>query len=246
MTVDRLTPRWYRKAIGVAFLGVSSPVLANTGTVFSPDVKAGETAIEFRGSLVPEEGSRPEVLSTRMHFQYGFSDAWRARIIGVQRSLDGGSFDYRYTRLELQWQYREDESGGHDAALRFEAQLGSGTPDRLRIAWSGKKDIDDRWQLRANALVGRQFGDGAASGLLLETRFQATARLSSSSRIGLEMFNNLNSTEDLGGFDDQEHQIGPILKARFGQGWSIDTSYLVGVSDAADDSNLRVFIAKSF
>ncbi|MDJ0917013.1 MAG: transporter [Woeseiaceae bacterium] len=236
----------FRHAVAAALLATSSPVLANTGTVFSPDVKAGEMALEFRSSLVPEDGSSPDVLSPRLHFQYGFSDAWRARIIGVQRSVDGGSFDYRYTRVELQWQYREDDDGGHDAALRFEAQLGSGTPDRLRIGWTGKKDINDRWQLRANALVGRQFGDGAASGLSLETRFEATTRLSANSRLGLEMFNDLNTTEDLGGFDDQEHQLGPILKARFGDGWGFNTSYLVGVSDAADDGNWRLLISKNF
>ena len=200
--------------------------LANTGTVFSPEVDAGERAAEYRGSYVPEDGASPDVYTHRLHYQHAFDDRWRARLIALQRSVDGDSFDYRYTRLELQWQYLEDQSAGWDAALRFEAQLGNGTPDRLRLAWTGKVDVGAGWQLRANALIGRQFGDGAASGLQMETRAQATSAI--------------------GSFDDQEHQLGPILKAKLGKSWSINASYLAGISDAADDGDWRLIIARDF
>ena len=225
---------------------VPAAALANTGTVFSPEVDAGERAAEYRGSYVPEDGASPDVYTHRLHYQHAFDDQWRARLIALQRSVDGGSFDYRYTRLELQWQYLEDQSAGWDAALRFEAQLGDGTPDRLRLAWTGKVDVGAGWQLRANALIGRQFGDGAASGLQMETRAQATYAIGNGVRLGLEMFNGLNTTADTGSFDDQEHQLGPILKAKLGRSWSINASYLAGISDAADDGDWRLIIARDF
>ena len=116
----------------------------------------------------------------------------------------------------------------------------------MRIAWAVKTDVGERWQLRANVLVGRQFGDGAASGLQQELRFQASYALSGKVRIGLEMFNDFNTTADTGNFDEQGHQFGPILKARWGQGWALNAGYLAGISDSANDGDWRFIIARNF
>lgn len=229
-------------------LALLSPVLAaaNTSTVFSPDVDDGEREAEYRLSFVPEDEPAPEVFSHRLHYQQAFDGSWRARVIVAQRSVGGGSLDLSYTRLEVQWQYLEDEEAGWDAALRFEAQAGDEGPNRLRAVWTGKIDLASGWQLRANALVGRQTGAGAAPGLQLETRAQATYPLPNGIRLGVEMFNDLNTTADTGSFDDQEHQLGPVLKAKIGGAWSLFASYLVGISESADDGDFRLMITRGF
>lgn len=219
---------------------------ANTSTVFSPDVDDGEREAEYRVSFVPEDEPAPEVFSHRLHYQQAFNDSWRARVLVAQRSVGGGSLDLRYTRLELQWQYLEDQEAGWDAALRFEAQAGDEGPNRLRAVWTGKLDLDGGWQLRANALVGRQTGAGAASGLLLETRAQVTRSVGNGMRVGVEMFNDLNTTADTGSYDEQEHQLGPVLKTKIGGDWSLFASYLVGISDAADDGDFRLMVTRGF
>ena len=236
----------YLPAILLAFLLSPAVAFANTSTVFSPDVTAGERALEYRTSYVPEDGASPDVFAHRLHYQQAFNDAWRARIIGVQRSVDGRSLEYRYTRLEVQWQYLEDQDAGWDAGLRFEAQVGDESPDRFRIAWTGKVDLDNGWQLRANALVGRQFGTGAASGLQLETRAQVTRKVRPGMSLGLELFSDLNTTAETGSFDEQEHQLGPVLKASAGNKWSLFAGYLAGISDAADDSDWRFMVIREF
>jgi len=219
---------------------------ANTSNVFSPDVDDGEREAEYRISFVPEDDPTPEVFSHRLHYQQAFNDSWRGRILAAQRSVGGDTLELRYTRLEVQWQYLEDQDAGWDAAVRFEAQAGDEGPNRFRVGWTGKWDLDGGWQLRANALVARQTGAGAAPGLLLETRSQVTRSMGNGMRLGVEMFNDLNTTADTGSFDEQEHQIGPVLKAKIGGDWSLLASFLFGVSDAADDGDFRLFVIRGF
>lgn len=238
---------WFTSPIllaALAMLGWTlSPIaLGNTSSVFSPDVDEGEREWEYRSSYIPDDAGSGSTFSHRLHFQYAFDGAWRARLIGAQRRLEGDSWDYRYTRLELQWQYLEDTDGGWDAAIRFEGQYADDGSDRFRIAWTGKRNLDDRWQLRFNALAGRQLGSGAADGVFLETRAQLTYKLDAGPRVGLEMFNDLNTTEDFGGFDEQEQQLGPVLKTGIGDRWNLFLGYLYGISDAADDHDFRMML----
>lgn len=144
-------------------------------------------------------------------------------------------------RLELQQQYLESEVHGWDAAMRYELQISdrSGRPDRVRIAWTGKKDITPEWQIRGNLMLGRQFGTNAASGVQVETRAQVTRKIPTGGRLGLEMFNDMNETAEFGSFEEQEHQLGPVYKHKVGK-LNILLSYLFGMSGKTDDTNFRM------
>lgn len=226
-----------------ALLLLCSLVNANTSSVFSPDVKAGTSAFEYRGSYEPEEGDTKSAFSQRLHFQMAFDDTWRGRIIGAQSRSNGNDLEYSYTRLELQQQVLEDERHGWDSALRYELQISDreGRPDRFRLAWTGKWDLSKRWQGRANVLLGREFGDNRGSGVIMETRAQISSKLGKSGTVGLQMYNDLNRNTEMGSFDEQEHQLGPFYKLKFGS-WSINARYLFGVSDSAPDDNIGVHI----
>lgn len=225
---------------------VPLPGLANTTTVFSPDVKADTRAWEYRSSYFPSDGDEPKRFAHRLHYQQAIDDTWRVRLIGQQRSIDGESLDYRYTRLEVQQQYLESEVAGWDAALRYELQISDedDSPDRVRIAWTGKRDLDSGWQLRGNFLTGREFGNNDRGGLLLEFRAQAT-QVVGDARLGLELFSDMNRTTDVGDFDDQEHQLGPIAKFSLA-GMKVNAGYLYGISDSAQDHNFRLIFTYNF
>ncbi|MBL6691413.1 MAG: hypothetical protein ISP91_13575 [Pseudomonadales bacterium] len=220
----------------------SAGAAANTSSVFSPDVDDGEREFEYRASYVPEDGAIESAFSHRLHYQHAFDDTWRIRLIGSQNRRGDNSLTYNYTRLELQQQYLEDEKHGWDAAVRYELQISdrSDRPDRVRLAWTAKWDINEDWQLRGNVLLGRQFGENAGSGALVETRSQITRKLGSL-RLGLEMFNDLNRTTDFGDWEEQGRQIGPVVKFRAGN-LSVFGSYLVGVSSSAEDENFRMLL----
>jgi len=230
----------------VAGIFATGPAGATTANVFSPDVNEGDRSMEYRASFLPGSDGSPDVFSHRLHFQYAFNESWRARILGSQRSVDGGSLDYRSTQLEILWQYREDQQHGWDAALRFDFLVGDEVPDRFRLVWAAQRNLANGWQLRANALVGRQFGRAAAPGVSLETRGQATYSIGSGRRLGVELFSVVRSTANAGSFDDQDHKLGPVFKFRIAGDWAVTTSYLAGISDGAPDGDWRLMIAHGF
>jgi hypothetical protein len=239
---DAARNRRYRWCFFLLAIAATSAA-ANTSSVFSPDVSDGEWAWEYRMSLQPQQEGAEDVFAHRLHVQHAFDETWRARLLVAQRSIDGASLDTRYARLEVQQQLLEDEVAGWDSALRYELQLADdGGPDRFRLAWTGKWDLDEAWQLRANTLFGREFGAGRDSGIQLAGRAQVTRRTADGVRLGLELFSDFGTTDDLPSYDGQEHQLGPILKAGLGEAWTLNVSYLRGVSDAAPDDNFRVFI----
>lgn len=239
----RTGPAFCRAGCFGLLLAASASLPANTTTVFSPDVSDGEWAWEYRTSLEPEQDGSDDVFAHRLHVQHAFSGTWRARLIVAQRSIGGEALDTRYSRLEIQQQLLEDESAGWDSALRYELQVAhDGGADRVRIAWTGKWDLDDNWQLRANTLFGREFGDDSDSGILLEGRAQATRRVAPDVRLGLELFSDLGTTADLPSYNGQEHQFGPILKAGLNRNWTLNVGYLRGISDSAPDNNFRLLL----
>ena len=231
-----------RTLIPILTLAFATSSFATTASVFSPDVAEGDRSFEYRMSYIPEDRPVADIFSHRLHFQYAFDGSLRARLVANQRSIDGGSLDYRSTRLEVQWQYRESETQDWDAALRFDVEFGDEAPDRIRLVWTGQRNFGAGWQIRGNALLGREFGSLGASGVTLETRAQVTRSIGRGKRLGLEIFNDLNSTADVGHYSDQEHKLGPIFKADFGRKWTLNAGYLFGISDDADNGDWRLMI----
>ena len=218
----------------------------NTSSVFSPDVKAGSKAWELRSSYLPDES--PSEWAQRLHYQQALNEAWRLRIIGLFYDPGQGGAEFRYARLEAQWQFAEDDNAGWDSAIRYELQIAENdnTPSRGRVAWTGKWNWGEGWEFRANLLVGRQFGADSHDGILVEHRTQFTGKLNNQWRLGIESFHDFNDTRAFGAFDDQEHQIGPIIKGKFAGGkWSLAASWLFGASANADDNDFRIHLIRS-
>lgn len=231
-----------RILILILTLALSGSAFATTDTVFTPDVNEGDRSFEYRMSYIPEDWSIPDIFSHRLHFQYAFDGGLRTRLVVNQRSIDGQSLEYQSTRLEVQWQYRESETQVWDAALRFDAEIGDDVVDRLRLVWTAQRNFGAGWQVRGNALVGREFGGSGASGLTLETRAQLTKSIGSGRRLGLELFSDLNSTGDIGHYSDQEHKLGPIFRADIAGKWTLNAGYLFGISDDADNGDWRLMV----
>ncbi len=222
----------------------TSSAVATTAGVPGPNVSATDRSFEYRTSLRPDEGARPAEFSHRLHYQHGLSDTRRLRVMAQQGKREGSDWELRYTRAEYQWQYRKGAAGGAASALRFDLQLveGDDEPHFARVAWITQFNVGDA-RTRFNVFLRRDFGDRARSGLALQTRGEMTWRMNEQ-RIGFQMFNGFNTTSDIGGFDEQSHQIGPVLSGRAGE-WRWFASYLAGVSDRAPDGAVRFFIGRS-
>lgn len=90
-----------------------------------------------------------------------------------------------------------------------------------------------------------QVGDNATDGVSVQTRWQLAKPLGNAKMLGLELYNSYGNSRELGSFNQQNHSIGPIYITPVGSGWSIFSSVLLGVSDNAPDTELKLWIRKN-
>lgn len=225
----------------LTFVGTTHLCAQNTGTVFSPDVRAGNQGFDIRFAYDPDADS----LAKRAHYQYAFNDAFRMRGIVTHRSDDVENWDYRYFRLEGQYQFLEDENAPIDSAVRVELQYADGDDpaSRVRVGWTNKLDLNDDWQVRGILLTGHQFGPESSGGYLLQTRAQIGRALNDSLTLALDYFGDFNDTNDIGSFDEQEHQLGPTLKFDLTDRIEGMAGTLFGVSEGTPDVEYRIFLS---
>ncbi|MGJ3243575.1 MAG: transporter [Opitutales bacterium] len=230
--------------IGITLLGLAldrAVYAQNTGMVFSPDVTRAAPAMDGRLAYDPDA----DAFAQRIHYQYGLSDAFRVRGILAFRSDDAESGDFRFFRFEGLYQFLEDGSAGFDSAIRVGLQFADGDdpPSRVRISWANKVQINADWQLRGILLTGHRFGPQSPGGYLLQARAQVSRKLSDSLSLALDYFGDFNTTDDIGSFDEQEHQLGPALKFDLTDRLGGLAGVLFGLSEATPDTEFRISLA---
>ena len=221
----------------------------NISGVSGADVKAGAAKFEYRAGYSPEINGADDAFAHRFNLQYALDNRWRVRVMLAQRDRGGGGLQTRDVSLEVMNQFLESEdTGGWDSAIRVDGRIpvADNRPGRVRAAWINNFDLGDGWAARANIYMGKEIGDLAKDGLTLETREEITYEIGDGMKIGAQLFNNFNTTAQIGGFDEQRHQIGPVLKGRFSKRIKFETGALFGLSDAASDVDLRFFISYGF
>ena len=110
---------------------------------------------------------------------------------------------------------------------------------RVRLSWLNRWRPIERGELRIAGLASKEFGSERRAGISLETRAEATWQMGSTIRIGAQVFNRYNTTENIGSFDTQRHSVGGVLKGALTDRLSYRLNALTGVSSAAQDFELR-------
>lgn len=237
-------------AAATAALSLASPAFAQSVSgVSGAEVKAGDNSFEYRAAFSPEDDGKEEGFAHRLHFQHAFDDSWRGRVIVAQGKRGSEALTTQSVSVEILRQFLESEdTGGWDSAIRIDGvvPVEDGRPGRARIAWLNGVDLGERWDARANIYFAREFGDLRKDGVLIETREELTYKVGSGVKIGAQMFNSYGSTDHFGSFDQQKHQLGPVLKGKLGEHVKFEFSTLFGVSSAASDADIRLFVSYGF
>lgn len=229
-------------AVATAFPAVAQ----STSGVSGADVKAGDNSFEYRAAFSPEDDGKDEGFAHRLHFQHSFDDSWRARIIVAQGKRGAEALTTQSVSIEILRQFLESEkTGGWDSSIRVDGTIPveDGRPGRARIAWLNGVELDDHWETRANIYFSREFGDLRKAGVAIETREELTYKLKSGVRIGAQMLNAYGTTDHFGSFDQQKHQLGPVIKGKAGKRVKYEFSTLFGLSRAASDADFRFFVS---
>lgn len=220
---------------------VSPSYAGNVAGVFGPVVNEGQKLFQHRLGFDVDS----DQLVQRLHYQQSLNDDVRLRGVIQARETAGSDVDYDFFQGELWWQL-DDLSSNWKHALRFDFRItDDGRPGLLAASWTNQFNWSKKWKSTALILGSVDVGDGARSGVFLQTRADIVTKLNGGWSVGAELFSSYGSTIDFASFDDQSHQIGPVLKGKLGNGWSFSSGVLFGVSDASQDENLRLWITKS-
>lgn len=220
---------------------------SNTSGVHGPGVNEDDRSMELRIALSPgDEDGQADNWAYRLHYQHSLNDRVRGRVIVQYR--DRGTLEYEYVRAEMLYNFKKKEADGEwSSGVRFDVrQRRSDNPELFSMHWTNQWDLDNGIRIRGIVVGSWEFGsDRAFSGTEIETRSSVTKKLDSGLTVGVEMFNDLGRFGDFGSFNNQGHQIGPMIGGKIG-GFKYEARYLAGVSDGSRDHNFGLRFTKAF
>ena len=227
-------------------LSFATPSFAqNTGGIFGPVVNEGHKSWQYRATIDPDNAAGDVGFAQRLHYQQAINDDFMWRIVGQTRKTAASDLDLDFVQAELFWQITPDEQN-YQTGLRFDGTLrNDNRPEQLSLHWINQWRFGQGWQARVIATGGAQLGENSTDGVFLQSRSHIQKSIDGGKAVGVEMFNNLGSTDNLGSFKDQSHSFGPYVTAPIGNNFSIFAGALFGLSEAAPDNELRLWLTKT-
>lgn len=218
----------------------------NTSSVSSPVVDAGDRDFGFRFGWVPGDDGICDSYAYR--FDYGMSLSERRSLKLYASAKDGADDRARFTSLNAEYlvELTSETARTWQSGVRFDARLAEGSgANRIGLAWLNQFRLNDRMKLRAMSIVTREFARDGDNPFAFELRSSLGYRLDDGYSLALLAFVKLGTTDQLG-VAGQRQQIGPTLSGPLGDQWKWTAGNLFGVSEAAPDNDIRVWISRGF
>lgn len=213
----------------------------NTGGVFPPDVNEDHKSAQYRIAVNLDS----DRFAQRLHYQQAIDGDFMWRIVGQTRETATSDFDFDYVQAELFWQISPDEND-YRTGLRFDARLrDDNRPNQLGINWMHQWQFDDGWTARLVGLSALQIGKNSADGIFLSPRAHLSKKLDSGVSLGLEYYGSFGSTEDFS-LSKTGQTVGPFVSTKLTGQTSLMAGVQLGLTDAAPDTDLRLWITQGF
>lgn len=227
-------------------LGTGHAVQAQTTAgIPGPGVSEDDRTVQLRTAFAPGEDGRADRWEARIHYQQGITDDLRWRIVAQGNDFEGG-FESVFLQGELQWEI--DENPDWAKALRFDVRIAENDDgaDQIGLQSFNQFRLGDRTYARGNIFTGLQVGSRRASGLAVEFRGQLGYKANDRTTLVLETFNPLGRGTGFGKLNENAQRAGPGVNYKLGNGTSVMGSILFGLNDVAADTDLRLWLTKSF
>jgi hypothetical protein len=236
-------------SFAAALVLVATSAAANTGSaVGGPNVDAGKTAIEWRlAASHDDDAGQDKRVRTRVHIDHAFSDLYAARLVYSMDRRKGDSLEFDGLSLQNRFHLLKAKDHGFDGGIRLNYTFADGDkkPDVLSLRFYQRVPYD-AWELRFNQIFESEIGEDRDGGVIAEWRTQVTYGVTDDLRLGLDLFHDFGNLEEQSGYSGHEHAAGPVLKARFDGGYSIEAAYRIGLSDAAPDQSGTFILTRSW
>ncbi|MEM9054663.1 MAG: hypothetical protein AAGB16_05000, partial [Pseudomonadota bacterium] len=223
-------------------LSICAAQAQNTGGIFPPMVNEGHKSVQYRGTYNTDS----EGFAQRVHYQQALNGDFMWRVMAQARKTDDSDVDLDFMQAELFWEI-SDDSDKWKTGLRFDARVRTeGRPGLVGLHWTNQFPIAGTVKGRFVVLSATDIGDDRRDGVFLQTRGNVFIPLEAGPVIGLEYFSSHGSTEAFGSFKNQSHQLGPFANFKLTDDWGLFTGALLGVSEAAADQELRIWLTRNF
>jgi high-affinity iron transporter len=245
MKVD-LSARKAARAVAVALMvlalcvGKKAWALDN---IYSPNVEQGEFELEYSGTRTfDRDHAADNVQAHEISVGYGFR-RWAPEITGVFEKEPDRSLVMKELELESVIQFFEQGENWVDTGLLLawaHALRDRDRPDAVEAKLLLEKETGG-FLHRANIGFEQETGHGATGGQEVALLWSSRYRLSEAFEPGVELQSNFGKTNAMhGGFDEQEHYLGPAAYGRVLNHLKYEIAWLPGISKAVADSAARV------
>lgn len=220
---------------------------ANFSSVSGTEVSEGVLTASVRSTYAMDnQNSRARWLG-RIGADYGLTDHYALGLFvqGERRRHDNFELEAFIVDHRIEWHTEKDDGFKSGFRVRYTKRDGAKAPDNARLQLIVALPVGN-WEARLNQLLIHELGDGAQSGILLETRGRIHYRWPNGTQLGLETINTLGRASSIQSFDNRRHEIGPALSGNLENGYTYDLAYRHGISDRATDHVIRIGLMRAF
>ncbi len=228
---------------GCAF-GFSRSALAEK-LVFAPNAEQGEWEVENTG-VYDFDPHKDKNAVQEYHYAvgYGVNSFWHTELEleGETLPSDGAITGYKTTHLEWENIFQLAEKGQYwvdpGIYLAYEAPL----INKQVGQFEGKILLEKDYQKFSNILnisFNQEVGEGADRHTDAGISWSSRYRLSQYFEPGFEYWNDFSAIDHHLNYDEQSHQVGPVIYGRLNRHIKYDVGYLFGISDAVPRGEIK-------
>ena len=228
-------------ALSFGLLNFSSDAWA-TKKVYSPHVEQGEVEIEARGSYDFDDSDEKDGKQKQKYaLGYGVNAWWFTELyFAVIEKSKGKDWEYESIEWANRFQLSEPGEWFVDTGLYFAYEFG--VADEANDKIEGKlllqKDLGDFVHI-ANLILESEVGGDAEEALEGGVAWSTRYRFQKWLEPGVEWHSDFGELGEGSSFEEQKHQLGPVIYGKIGDHIKYDVGYLFGVSDGAPDGMLK-------
>lgn len=227
-------------ALSALLIAGHSPALA-VGNLSSPLVEQGEFEVEYSAYRSFDNDSTVDnEQKHKLEMSYGFGEKWKSEISAEFKKEPDESIDFTAIEIENQFQLTEQGEYWVDVGAKFAyvQTFDSTKAQALEAKLLLRKDTTHFAHI-ANIGAEQPIGSDAHDGPELSFDWGSRYRYSDHFNPGFEYQADFGHANDIPGYDEQEHIIGPMAYGKISDGVKYELGYLFGISDAAADGYLK-------
>jgi len=213
----------------------------NTGGVLPPGFGPDHKSAQYRIAVDLDSGN----FAQRVHYQQSLDSQRLWRVVLQTRETASSDFDFDFLQAELFWELT-DPTAKYRSGVRFDARLrDDNRPGQFGLNWSNNWKLNDGWNARVVALSAIQVGENRSDGISLAPRAQLSKALEGGPTVGVEYFGSFGNTENFT-ISKAGQTVGPFVSTRLVGKTSIMAGVQFGLTDAAPDADLRLWLTQGF